>query len=291
MFTKVVHFILGLCAITFSSQVQSKNESNCNLEIYIIGTIHSKHFDSEYHYSIPDIQAQICALKPDLVCGEITPEAFEQVMEGYFPPEAAFLAEMALKLNYRFEPVDWRLDYATQSKAEKKYPKSVMEKVSSFGKAYFANFEESDSTSVYDNIHSEMNIAIVDSVFEKIIGVNQIAETAHGNWNERNRRIVENGLATAKNARRIVFIFGSDHIPQIRRQLEVLGYKVQIPKRLFEPCNNFKVSDEVLTRWRHNLENLKLIRERKIQVTEDDYQKLINSRRIEDLELAIQKST
>ncbi len=51
------------------------------------------------------------------------------------------------------------------------------------------------------------------------------------------------------------------------------------------------MSDEVLERWQRNLKNLKLIREGKIQVNEDDYQKLINSHRIEDLELAIQKST
>lgn len=291
MFIKVAHCILSLWAITFFSQGVCENEFNGKPEICIIGTIHSMHFDPEYHYSIIDIQAQICALKPDLVCGEITPEAYGQAMEGYFPPEAAFLAQMASKLNYRFEPVDWRLDYATQSKAEKEYPKSVMEKVSSFGNAYFAKFKESDSQSVYDDIHSEMNIAIIDSVFEKIIGANQIAEIAHGNWNERNRRIVENGLATAKNAQRIVFVFGSDHIPQIRRQLEVLGFKAQIPERMFVPFNNFKVSDEVIERWQHNLENLKLIRERKIPATEDDYQKLINSRRIQDLELAIQKST
>lgn len=287
MVMKVVYCILSLWATTFLYE----NDINGKPEIYIIGTIHSMHFDPEYHYSIIDIQTQICALKPDLVCGEITPEAFGQAMEGYFPPEAAFLAQMASKLNYRFEPVDWRLDYATQSKADSAYPKSVMEQVSLFGKTYFAKFKEYNSQSVYDDIHSEMNIAIVDSVFEKIIGANQIAEIAHGNWNERNRRIVENGLANAKNARRIVFVFGSDHIPQIRRQLEVLGYKAQVPKRLFEPCNNFKVSDEVLERWHHNLENLELIRAKKIPVTEDDYQKLINSHRIEDLKLAIQKST
>jgi hypothetical protein len=291
MFIKVLYSLLSLCAISLLSGESSEIVFNDKPEIFIVGTIHSRHFNPEYHYSLLDLQTQICALKPDLVCGEITPEAYENVMEGYFPQEAAFLAQMASILNYRFEPVDWRLNYATQLKAEKEYPESVLEKVSSFAKTYFARFKESDSPSVYDDIHNEMNIAIVDSLFEKIIGANQIAEIAHGNWNERNRRIVENGLAASRNAHRIVFVFGSDHIPQIRRQLEVLGYKVRIPARQFEPCNNFKVSDEVLERWQRNLKNLKLIREGKIQVNEDDYQKLINSHRIEDLELAIQKST
>lgn len=285
---------LVLCAalMIFSATAQEvyENEIYAKPEIYIIGTIHSKHFDPDYHYSINDLLSQICALKPDLVCGEITPEAFDQPMEGYFPPEAAFLSQMASKLNYRFQPVDWRLDYATQSMAEREYPKSVMEKVSSFGNTYFAKFKESDSQSVYDDIHSEANIAIVDSVFEKIIGPNPIAEIAHGNWKERNRRIVENGLSTSKDARKIIFVFGSDHIPQLRRQLKVLGFKSQIPKRLFVPSNNYKVPNEVLERWQQNLKNLKSIIEGKVHVTDNDYQKLINSNRIRDLELAIQKS-
>ncbi len=71
------------------------------------------HFNTDYHYSINDLLSQIKALNPDIICGEITPEAFELEMEGYYPPEAAFLAQMSTQLNCRFVPVDWRLDYTT----------------------------------------------------------------------------------------------------------------------------------------------------------------------------------
>jgi hypothetical protein len=249
------------------------------------------HYNPDYHYSVDDLLEQIRALDPDVVCGEIAPEAFDQVTEGYFPPEAALLAEMAEVLNYRFVPVDWRLDYATQSGADSIYPVSVKEKLATFGSTYFARMNESAGQSIYDAIHSELNIAVTDSVFEQIIGADSIAEIAHGNWHERNRRIAENGMNAAGNAQRIVFVFGSDHIPQIRRQLQTLGFSPQIPERLFVPGGNNKVPDTVMDRWKRNLGNLRLIRDRKIPVTDDYYQKIINSRRIRELEEAIQKSS
>lgn len=260
-------------------------------EIYIVGTIHSMHYNPDYHYSINDLLEQIIALKPDLVCGEIAPEAFEQVTEGYFPPEAALLAEMAPVLNYRFVPVDWRLDFATQAKADSVYPLSVKEKLAPFGRTYFKRMNESAGESIYDAIHSEANIAIIDSVFEKIIGADSIAETAHGNWRERNRMIAVNGMNAAGDARRIVFVFGSDHIPRIRRELQSMGFDPRIPERKFIPDGSFNVPDAVLERWELNLENLKAIRDRKIPVTDDYYQKIINSSRIRELEQAIQKSS
>lgn len=291
MFINALYLIVSLLGITEVSRDFREGGPTGKPEIFIIGSIHSMHYNPDYHYSIIDLQEQIRALKPDLVCGEIAPEAFNQTTEGYFPPEAAFLAEMAPELNYRFVPVDWRLDYATQSKADSIYPASVKEKVSSFETTYVARMNESANRSIYDAIHSEPNIAVIDSVFEQIIGADSIAEIAHGNWRERNRHIAENGMNAARDARRIVFVFGSDHIPQIRRQLHSLGFEAKIPDRLFVPGGNFKVPDAVQERWKRNLENLKLIRDRKIPATDDYYQKIINSRRIQELEQAIQKSS
>ena len=165
----------------------------------------------------------------------------------------------------------------------------MKEKLAPFGSTYFARMNESAGQSIYDAIHSESNIAIIDSVFEKIIGADPVAEVAHGNWHERNRRIAENGINGAGEAQRIVFVFGSDHIPQIRRQLQALGFNPRIPDRMFVPGGSSKVPDAVLKRWKRNLENLKLIRDRKLPVTDDYYQKIINSGRIRELEQAIQK--
>ena len=124
------------------------------------------HYNPDYRYSTVDLLEQIRALKPDVVCGEIAPDAYEQATEGYFPPEAALLAEMAGELNYRFVPVDWRLDYATQAAADSIYPVSVKEKLAPFGNTYFARMNESASRSIYDAVHSEANISIIDSVFD-----------------------------------------------------------------------------------------------------------------------------
>jgi hypothetical protein len=276
-------------AIIFSQEIR-QDKSGTKPEIYLIGSIHSSHFNPDNHYSINDLMTQIRALKPDIVCGEITPEAYDKAMEGYFPPEAAFLAKMASEINYRFVPVDWRLDYATQFKAESEYPLSIKNQCSELLNNSKAKLKEFDSQSMYDFIHSDINLKIIDSLYEKIIGINAIAEIAHGSWHERNRRIVENGLAAAGNARRIVFVFGSDHLPQLQRQLKILGIEAQIPKRMFIPSNNFKVLGEVLERWKRNLENLKQIRDKKTPTSYDNYQKIINSRRIQDLELVIEKS-
>ncbi|MDX9694178.1 MAG: hypothetical protein RBT49_00140 [Bacteroidales bacterium] len=293
MFTKISLYIIGLFGFVLFSQENKQDELDTKPEIFIVGSIHSMHFNPDYNYSIIDLQSQISALKPDLVCGEIVPEAFDQPMEGYYPPEAAFLAEMATKLNYKFVPVDWRLDYATQSKAESEYPLYIKEQVKSLSDTMRSLINGSNSQSIYDFIHGNLNLQMTDSLYERIIGINSIAELASGNWHERNRRIVENALnaAKAKNAYRIVIVFGIDHIPQIKRQLNDLGFEPQIPKRLFVPDNNFEVSDEVLERWKRNLEYLKLIRDKKIPISDDNYQKVINSKRIQDLELAIQKSS
>ena len=292
---KVVIILSVFSLITVSCrQATKKQVETGNLAakptVYLIGSVHSQHFDPQYHYSIIDLQAQISALKPDLVCGEITPEAFNQSMEGYFPPEATFLAEMASKLNYRFESVDWRLDYTTQSKAESEYPQSVKEKIVLSAKRLNDSLESSNRESKYDFFHDETTLQFLDSLYENIICTSALAEIASGSWNERNRRIIENAMSVAGNAHTIAFVFGIDHLPQLQRYLRDWGIEAQIPKRLFVPSDNYKVSDAVLKRWKRNLENLISIRDKKIPVSYDNYQKVIHSNRIQDLEEAIQKS-
>jgi len=66
-------FIFGI-VIAFSQVSQNETQDDKS-QIFIVRTIHSEHFNPENHYSIIDLQRQISALRPDLVCGEITPEA------------------------------------------------------------------------------------------------------------------------------------------------------------------------------------------------------------------------
>lgn len=288
---KILLSILVCTPITIFSQDIRQDKQKIKQTIYLIGSIHNMHFNPENHYSINDLLEQIRLLKPDLVCGEITPEAFNQSMEGYFPPEAAFLAEMANELNYRFIPVDWRLDYATQfSIANNNFPDSVQKLRTKLLNNLQAKIKTSNSLSLYDAVNGKTILNDLDSLYEKIIGPNALAEIASGSWHERNRRIVENGLAAAENMHTIVFVFGVDHLPGLQRQLKSLGIDAQIPERLFKPGNNFKVSKAVLDRWKRNLANLKLIRDKKNHATYDNYQKVINSNRIENIEEAIQKT-
>ena len=86
-------------------------------EIFLVGSVHHMHFEERYHYSLIDLQTQVRSLHPDVVCGEITPEAFNGPMEGNFPPEAAMLAEMAPGWGARFIPADWRVSFAWQDRA------------------------------------------------------------------------------------------------------------------------------------------------------------------------------
>jgi hypothetical protein len=291
MIKKILLALLAFNLMNGFSQGVKQDKMGITPTVYLIGAIHKMHFNSDNHYTVNDLMAQIRVLKPDLVCGEITPEAFNQSMEGYFPPEASCIAEMASELNYRFVPVDWRLDYATQfSIANNNFPDSIQKLRTALLNDLHAKIATLDSISLYDVIHQKTILKDLDSLYEKIIGPNPLAEIASGSWHERNRRIIENGLMAAENAHTIVFVFGLDHLPQLQRQLKTLGIEAQIPKRLFTPSKNYKVSKAVLNRWKRNVENLKLIRDKKIPITYDNYQKVINCKRIEDIEEAIQKS-
>ncbi|WP_029906890.1 hypothetical protein [Prevotella sp. 10(H)] len=286
---KILYLLLLFIPVIALPQMK-QDINNIEPNVYLIGVIHARHFDSKYNYSLADVLEQVKALKPDLVCGEITPEAFDKPMEGFFPPEAAMLAEMADELNYRFEPVDWRLDYATQALANKDYPQSVKEKTQPIIKRLNDDLENLGKKSAYDYLHEKSTLQSLDIMYEEIICVNTVSEIASGNWNERSRRIVENTMTAAGDARTIVIVFGIDHLPQLQRYFKEWGIEAKIPERMFVPNNQHKVSETVLNRWKKNLENLISIRDKKINSSYDDYKKVTNSNRIKDIEKAINSS-
>ena len=99
-----------------------------------------------------------------------------------------------------------------------------------------------------------------------------------------------NDLAAAGNTQTIVFVFGIDHLPQLKRQFKNQGIDAIIPERLFTPGNDHKVTPAVLKRWERNMQNLVLIRDNKGPVNYDNYLKVINSKRIEDLQEMIRQN-
>jgi hypothetical protein len=215
------------------------------------------HFDERYHYSLIDLEAQVRSLHPDVVCGEITPEAYNAPMEGNFPPEAAFLAEMAPVLGIRFIPADWRVSFAEEDRASSRVPGKQAAAMDAEEKRALAYINRFSGVSLYDYMGGSAEfLAMVDYKFEEVIGDNTAADIEMGAWHERNRSIVANCLSQAGPARRIVFVFGSSHLPQLRRQLASRGLVGQIPMRTFTPAGLGVVSAAVITRWQRNLRNL-----------------------------------
>jgi hypothetical protein len=241
-------------------------------EIFLIGSVHNMHFEERYHYSLIDLQAQVRSLHPDVICGEITPEAYNGPMEGNFPPEAAILAEMAPGWGVSFIPVDWRISFAWQDRASQQLS-ADKEKAAGIDaeerkeKSWFDGFS---GVSLYDSTSGSAEfLAMVDGKFEQAIGENTVSDIAYGAWHERNRKIVENCLTEAGPARRIVFVFGAAHLPQLRRQLARRGLTAQIPPRAFTPAGLGTMPPAVIARWQRNLKNLEGIADGSVTASAD----------------------
>jgi len=251
-------------------------------EIFLVGSVHNMHFEDRYHYSLIDLQTQVRSLHPDAVCGEITPEAFNGPMEGNFPPEAAMLAEMAPQWGARFIPADWRVSFALQERAEKQEAEDKVKTAQEAAEkskvmAYLAAFS---GDSLYDYMNgSPQYMSLIDHIYENVVGENTPSDIAAGAWHERNRKIVENCLTEAVAARRIVFVFGNDHLPQLRRQLAVRGLAAQIPPRAFTPAGLGTMPPVVIARWQRNLKNLEGIANGTVAVSADDRAKVKDTNR------------
>jgi len=277
-----------LLALAFHSTAQSPaSPTQTQPEVYLIGSSHRNHFLQKYRYSLVDLGTQIQSLRPDVICGEITPEAYGQVMEGYFPPEAAYLAEMSGRWNTRFIPSDWRMDSFRQAKAEEAEPAEVKRQADELTQEELRGFEDFKTPSLYDYIHSPSYLERIDTLFEKVIGKDTVSDVAAGDWHERNRRIVQNCLTGAGSAHRIVFVFGVSHLPQLMHQLKARGITAQISPRAFAPSGLGSVPEEVVARWQRNRDSLQGILSGNINVSADALNKVERSSRIKDLDFVM----
>jgi hypothetical protein len=255
--------------------------------VFLVGSFHNNHFQERFHYSMHDLTTQVLALKPDLVCGEIAPEAYQQPLEGYFPPEAVWLDEVAREHAIRFAPMDWRMETARQNEAEDAEPAAVKERARAHGEKLMSGINRFAGTSIYDHLHGDDCLSAIDVMYEQIKGENTVGDIAAGSWHERNRRMAANCLNAAAGAKRIVMVAGIDHVPQLRRQFLAQGIEAQVPTRRFTPAGQGAGPAAVLARWQRNLENLRGIRDGRIAVSADALLKVKGSRRIQDLEEAI----
>lgn len=216
-------WLLGsLWALPLASQVPGlSTPSFAPPKSNLAGSMHDLHFQERYHYSLVDLQTEIRSLHPDVVCGEITPGAFNAPMEGNFPPEAAMLAELAPRWGARFVPADWRVSFALQEKAEKQEAedKQQVARVNAEQSKLKAYLDAFSGGSLYDYINRSTKYqGMVDHMFEDVIGSDTPSDIAAGAWHERNHMIVKNCLKGARSAKSIVFVFGSAHLAQIKRQ-------------------------------------------------------------------------
>ncbi|MGA9062486.1 MAG: hypothetical protein WB341_12555 [Terracidiphilus sp.] len=273
--------ILSICPAMV--QYAPANASSASVPVvYLIGSAHNLHFEERYHYSLVDLEAQVRSVHPDVICGEITPEAFNGPMEGNFPPEAEMLAEMAPGWGVRLIPADWRVSFAWQARGEQQETEGKAKAAEVAGaqnrlKAYMDAFS---GVSLYDYTNgSAQFLAMVDHMFEDVIGENTPSDIAAGAWHERNRMIVENCLTEAGSAKRIVFVFGDAHFPQLRRQLAARGLTAQIPPRAFHPAGLGTMPPAVIARWQRNLKNLEGIADGSVAVSADDRAKVKDTNR------------
>ena len=125
-------------------------------EFVLLGAVHDMHMKPGMHYSLPDLRHEIEAIKPDLICVEIEPEAFDAPMEGYFPPEAAFIAAIAPELHARVVPTDWRIAKAWQVRAEQQTPKHLQDLIAAQQAQIQAGFQAAAAQSlIFEFVHGE----------------------------------------------------------------------------------------------------------------------------------------
>jgi len=282
--TSALQLLVGIVAAVWGQQATLPRDSPT---VFLVGSIHNNHFQDSARYSIQDLKAQVLALDPELICGEIAPEAYQQPLEGYFPPEAAFLDEVARERGLRFAAIDWRMDSARQAEAEAAEPPSVKERAKAHGEKLMSRMKTFNGISLYDFLHGPECLSTIDALYEQVKGVNTVSDIAAGSWHERNRRMASNCLRAASGVRRLVVVAGVDHVPQLQRQFRGQGIEAQVPARRFTPGGQGQVSAAVLTRWQRNLDNLRGILAGRIPASADALLKVRQSRRVQDLEEAI----
>ena len=262
-------------------------QSNSQPEIYLLGSMHDMHMKADIRYSLIDLRHEVEAIHPDLVCVEIEPAAFNAPMEGYFPPEGAYLAALAPQMHTRVVPTDWRIATAWQNRADQQIPPEQAKRIKDSQQTIAERFKAAvDTPKVFEFVHGEMQ-RIADEQFMNVIGEDNAADISFGAWHERNRRIVENCLAASDGARKILFVYGGAHLPQLGREMRDRGLISHLAPKLYTPAGISPVPAEVIARWQRNLENLKAIRDGNLKTSIDNREKVKESNRIANLEEAI----
>ena len=86
--------------------------SNSNQVIYLLGTVHGRHFNVDSNYPYWQLRSVIETLHPERLILEIRPQEFSNGMWGASPPEMSYAALVAKVAGVSIAPMDyWGKNY------------------------------------------------------------------------------------------------------------------------------------------------------------------------------------
>lgn len=220
-------------------------------EVLTLGTVHSMHLQRGTGYTLSELAEQIRMVKPDLVCGEMSPEDHQSEREGFYPLEVPVVEEAAKSVGATFWPADWRpLVHVTVSADMEK--EMTPEERTRFDKAYedfMPRFKAAHGTGFFEFLHRPDTQANFRRIHDVMIDAG--TDATAGFWDTRNQAIVKRCMrkGEAMKAKRILFVFGAEHNYGIQDFVKrFYGLDVRPMKRL-APVSNTPQSDQVVARW------------------------------------------
>jgi hypothetical protein len=235
----------------------SPSLSGSGPEVFVLGAIHGFHLKASYGYSYADLGAQIRAMRPDLVCAEITATDHNGDREAMFPWEVAVVEEATRAVGATFWPADWRPDLALTEVGVLEAEMTPAEK-KAFEEVYadFMPRFERAANKVFEFWHSQQTQAFAEAIHDRMIDAG--TEAAAGFWETRNQIIVKRCMrkATASKARRVLFVFGAEHKYAIEKYLRRF-YRIDArPVVRLVAQSRDPVSADILARWKRSRDNL-----------------------------------
>ena len=124
-------------------------------QVILLPTIHGNHLRKGEYYNLQRLAEFITEIKADIICAEITPQSFENIMAGrrdsrvaLFPEYTEVILKLDKKLNYQIIPCSaWKADrnfqtvgLAAMDQAHYELIAKVLDKFSGQGKRILMTF-------------------------------------------------------------------------------------------------------------------------------------------------------
>lgn len=226
-------------------------------KVYVLGTVHGKHLDRKWAYSLSTLKAWIKDIRPDLICAEINPEHIPLKLTGFYPPENAVIKEAALEIGARFEPTDWRGYNPGMVEAEKAMNAEEKKRFDSAHDQLLTLIPLGNS-GVIEYLHSDAQ-PLIRKAHE--VRMREGTEVADGYWLARNQRVVKNCMRRAQDlkSRVVLFTYGIEHKYILEDYLQSM-YSLKSASLPAAPKVNAEpVSPSVLKTWKTHLDELRKI--------------------------------